>query len=279
MTKTDTEEYFDLSYSREPASYYYLVLCLSKNEAQAVWYHSTKNLITGFASYPFTGSIKALFDDYKFLSSDFKEVLVSYNASNYLLSPRSMAFGDQTEAFQLTNELNDEFDTLKRFQLVNTKTDISYTIPQSIDNEVHQLIHHHQIFPLVAAHIEHELNVVKKAQQKQFLFAHISEEQIDIRVYLEGKLHMANSFFQSGKEDIAYFILFAAEVLGVDVENSRLIASGNIEIGDKTWNLLTKYWKQIEYKDPLNGVEISPSLTDYPKATFDHLTQALLCAS
>ena len=276
---SETEEFFDLTYSNEPASYYYLILELQTHAVKAAWFHSTKNLITGFATYPFDGSISNLVKAHPFLASEFKEVLVCVECPNYLVSPKHVIDGTSQEIFNLSNTLDSENEVLRTTDLVNLKSEIIHPISMELESEITSNFKHVKILSHIAPRIEHEMNMLRSVQAEAAMHAHIAADSIDIRIYNRKKLSLANAFYQTGKEDVAYYLLFSSEVLEVNPEETKLILSGTINIGDDTWTLLSKYWKNIALVEPLSRIEISEKLSSETAASYYHLTHALLCAS
>lgn len=276
---SEIEEYFDLTYSNEPASYYYLILEIQAHAVKTAWFHSTKNLITGFATYPFDGSIGNLIKAHPFLSSEFKEVLVCVEKANYLLCPKHLINGTSHNIFTLSNALDSDTEVLRTTDLVNLKSEIVHPISIELESEITSNFKHVKILSHIAPRIEQEMNILRSINMEVAMYAHIAEDALDIRVYKKKKLSLANSFYQTGKEDVAYYLLYSSEVMEVNPEETKLIISGNISIGDNTWLLLSNYWKNISLADPLAQVEISEKLLSEQTSSYFHLTHALLCAS
>ncbi len=276
---SEKEEFFDLTYSNEPASYYYLILEVESQQVKAAWFHSTKNLFTGFASYPFSGSFKSLIENHPFLASEFKEVLVCVSTANYLVSPKNILDGTAHDLFQLSNAFDRENQVLRTTGLVNIKSEVIHPIAMELESEIASSFKHVKILSHIAPRIEHEMNTMRTLQASSAVYAHVSAEFIDIRIYANGKLHLANAFYQTGEEDIAYYLLYSAEVMEINAEKTSLVLSGNVKIGDASWNLLSKYWKNLSLVKPLSRIEISEKLSGNNAAPYFHLTHALLCAS
>lgn len=273
-------EYFDLSYSNEPASYYYLIIELDAHQVKLMWYHLSKNLVTGFAHYPLPqGGIKEWLNSNPQITTDYKEVIVCMRTDNYLLNPKGILNGTDPEIFGLTNKLDSDNESLREFDLVNLKASCAFPISNETDESLHNAFSHLQIIPHNVPLLEQTLNAVEKRQSKTIVKAHINQESVDIIVVKEGQLLLCNSYFQTNKEDIAYYILFASETFDLNVEGDLLELSGEIEIADPTWQLLSDYWKRIELAKPLENIQVSTALDGYDKAQFDYLTYALLCAS
>jgi len=275
-----TEEFFDLTFSEEPASYYHLLVTIDQHWLHAAWYHSTKNLITGYARYPFRGSLQSLLKEHPYLASEFKEVIVTIQAENYLVYPKHVLDGSNPNIFRLTNTFEEDSQSLLTEELVSLQASISFTAPTDLVNEIYTHFKHVRILSHVHPRIEQEYNTVRSSQRNRPIFsAHIWNDQIDLRAYKEGKIYLANSYFQSGKEDVAYYVLYACELLEIDPEEAKLVFSGDIEMGDPTWELLSKYWKEMEIVAPLENISISDKLREISHPRYDYLTHSLLCVS
>lgn len=273
------EEHFDLTYANEPASYYILLLEVGKTRVKALWYHTTKNLITGFASYPYSGNMQLLLATHPYLASEFKEVIITLDEPNFAVNPSSLVESNFSTYAMLGNNALTEKESTLSVNLINMRARVDFKIDIESEINIKNAISHGKILPHIAPRIEHELNLAKKQPNKNFLSAHVGDEQIDIRIYKGGKLAMANSFYQTGAEDIVYYILFSGEVLELNPEQEQLLISGETKIGHEHWMLLSKYWRNISLSEPLDRIEISDKISSVFDARFNYLTHSLLCAS
>ncbi|MEZ4721248.1 MAG: DUF3822 family protein [Flavobacteriales bacterium] len=280
----DIQEYFDLTFSNESASHYMLLLELDHDMLRACWYHQTKNLITGFAAYPVSNAsleraFQQLFAEHTFLKSEFDQCVVSVRTSNYALIPKSSEKQSSKRWFELSNNMDESNEVLLEYSLVGERIKVLFALDNSIEKVIKSCFINSKVIPHIAPRIEHQLGVLKSLHLKDCLIAHISTDQVDIQAYQDSDLQLANSFFQSGHEDIAYYILYTSEVLGINPETTPLTVSGNISIGDDSWKMLSDYWKKMEVAKPMDRIQISSQLDGYPTSEFDYLTQSLLCAS
>lgn len=278
MANLTSEECFDPSFAEEPPQYFYLVIELQNNKAQALWYHFTKRIVTGFGIYDFNGQLAHLLNAVPKLSDNYKEVLVTIKSSNYLLYPNFLGNSISKETFQLTNDLKQD-QALKYFQLVNLKAQVIYPIAENLDQESHTLLQHFRVIPHVAPAIEMEVNYLKLQDLKDSVWLYTYNDTLDIRVYEAGKLKLANSFFQSGKEDIAYFLLYTAEILKLNPEITPLYLGGELRENDETWSLLNEYWINLIHANSILTTTISPALPTSNFQQLAHLSSSLLCAS
>jgi hypothetical protein len=277
-----SSEHFDLTFSDEPASIYILLLEVATSTLKASWYHKSKNLITGFAAYPLSlnsksNSIESIVQNHPYLSSDFEQTIVSVVSNNYHLAPIGAGFIADSESFSLTNELDETNSQLLNHELVSGKTAVQYAVAKRIISDIEKHFPNSTFLPHIAPRIEEGLITLKKSILTNRLCAHIENDHVSIIAFENRNLILSNSFYQTGKEDIAYYILYVAEVLGFDSEKIDLLLSGEIENGDETWNVLNAYWKRIKISEPMNGIDISTKLHNRSLAEFDYLTHQLLC--
>lgn len=278
------KEFFDLTFSNEPPSYYFLILEWDQLELRACWYHQNKNLVTGFASYALkagslTDALKSLLNEHSFLHSEFQQTIISVRSSNYSIVPRSLTTTNQEELFQTTNEFDADRETLLTYPLVNLRANVVYALDEDVQKTLQEQFFHAVLVPHVAPRIEASFNRMKASGLSTLMLAHVSQEHIDVIAFDHDKLVLSNSFYQQGKEDIAYYVLYSAEVLGINPEQVTLTLSGDVSLGDEAWKMLSSYWKTMELAQAAPHVTISEKLENYPKASFDYLTQSLLCAS
>ncbi len=277
------KEFFDLTYSDEPASYYILSLEIDDNGVKAFWYHRNKNLVTGFAEYPFQkGSIKEaiqnLVQEHPFLRSDFEQTIVSIRTENFALIPNIIESSEDLDLFQVTNEFNGETDSLRSYSLINLKARILFSISKELEEAIYKAFIHVNIIPHVAPRIEFALNDLKSKIASELILAHISSDRVDVLIFRNNKLALCNSFYQTSKEDLVYYTLYCAEILEITPQKHHLVLSGDIAIGDENWKVISSYWKKLKIASGLENIDVSNQLNITENARFDYLTHSLLCA-
>lgn len=278
MEINTSDECFDNTLTEDAASYFYLILELYPNEARAMWYHATKKMVAGFARYDFDGSLSKLLSQHEPLRRTYKEVLLTIRSSNYLLYPNILGNSIDEEAFKLTNELHED-QCLQQHQLVNLKAQVIYPVAELLDKESHVALSHFKMLPHITPAIEMEINHIKAKSITDSVWMYTYADHLDLRVYQDSKLKLANSFFQSAKEDIAYFVLYAAEILKVDTEHVPLFLGGDVREEDETWTLMTSYWKNLNPVAKLDQTTMSDALPKEKSLPYQHLSFSLLCAS
>ena len=88
------------------------------------------------------------------------------------------------------------------------------------------------------------LNTYKYSEHPH-LFVHVEQSRMYLVAISESKLQLYNSFSYRTKEDFVYYILFAAEQLGMDPESFELILTGAIDKDSELYRLAYKYVRNI----------------------------------
>lgn len=281
---TAPTSHFDPAFSNANAADYLLLLELDDHTLRACRFNKTKNLVTGFAAYTLAdgsleGAINTVLNEHPALRSEFDQCVVAVRTANYALVPKLAAADDAQKLFTLTNTFDADTDILLEHHLVGERATVLYAVGGETERVLKSAFMHCKLVPHIAPRIEEQLEKLKNSAGKNAVVAHVSGEHVDIQTYRDGKLHMANSFFQTGKEDVAYYILYTSEVLDIDPESTPLWLSGHITPADECWKMLSGYWKNIALAMPSDRTRISPAIGSYAHAQFDHLTHLLLCAS
>ncbi len=108
------------------------------------------------------------------------------------------------------------------------------------------------------------LNTYKYSEHPH-LFVHMERSRMYLVAISESKLQLYNSFSYRTKEDFVYYILFAAEQLGMDPESFELILSGAIDKDSELYKLAYKYVRNISLIENRFTHDFDPSVNDRSK--------------
>lgn len=273
-----SRNYYDTSLAAESSSLQYLLLEADQNKLKICAYHLTKSKVVGFSILPFSkGQLNSLLRDNQKIHADYEQTILSVRTNNFAVVPKTYLNSDLRSIFELTNEFNDETEVLLSYSLVNLRANVLFAVDKALLNEFKSHFSRPTIIPHVAPRIEHQLNHASKDKGQRIL-AHLSADFVDVLIFDEKQLLLANSFYTAGKEDVAYYVLFCAESLNIDPEKSRLILSGNVDLEDETTALLKNYWRNIESAPMLHQASVGNALPEFPNPELAYLTQSLLCA-
>ncbi len=190
--------------------------------------------------------VKEIFHSDKNLQQDFKKVNVIHQ--NYLSTIVPNEFFDESK---LKNYLDYTIKTLANDYIVFDDIDVieakNVYIPfVNVNNYLFQNFgefeykHHSTI--LIEKLIKHN-----KENENETFFVNVSSKNIDLIIVKNGELIFYNSFLYNSKEDFIYYILFTAEQLEINFEETKLTLLGDIIKEDELYNIAYKYINNIEF--------------------------------
>ncbi|MBC2840222.1 DUF3822 family protein [Robiginitalea sp. SC105] len=101
----------------------------------------------------------------------------------------------------------------------------------------------------------------------EICYVHLAEGQMDMAVFTGKKLQYFNSFSCSNEADIMYYLLFALEQLQLDPSTIKLRLLGEVEEGDATYELASRYIENIsifvpsghpfQFEGPEEGIDFT----------------------
>ncbi|GAB4378584.1 MAG: hypothetical protein Kow0075_08690 [Salibacteraceae bacterium] len=278
------EEFFDLSYADEPAELYHLYGEIDDDELKAAWFHTSKKLVTGFASYELSAtsldvSLIDLLSKKTFLTSPFGETIITSATDRYTILPREISEDQQSAFAKNLLDFDAHTEVLCSYALVTIPANIVMVIGRQLHDAIHQKLVAPRILPAMAPLLERGALLLKHRTNQSLVMLHIGANHVHLALFDKGMPQLCNAYYQCSKEDVAYYLLYAAELCNIDPENAPLFVSGRASVGDETWRLLSTYWKNIYPSEPAEGIQISEKLGTYPTTKFEYLTNHLLCAS
>ena len=103
------------------------------------------------------------------------------------------------------------------------------------------------------------------------------QNEIDIAVTEGKKLILLNSFLKNNNEDILYFTLFVCEQLGIDLEKTQFILTGEVEAESALFKLLFTYIRKINFADRNKTLSFSNKFNIVPPHFYHTLFSLALC--
>ncbi len=102
------------------------------------------------------------------------------------------------------------------------------------------------------------------------LFVHLDKNRMYVVGISDNKLQLYNSFPFKTREDFLYYLLFAAEQLGMDPESFELVLSGDIDKNSELYDIAFTYVRKIGLIENRFKYEFDPSVSESLKRK--HLT-------
>lgn len=107
------------------------------------------------------------------------------------------------------------------------------------------------------------------------LYLNIDNDKVSLLNFKDSKLRFYNTFEYKTVDELTYFALFVTDELKLEPQNTRLILSGNITLGDESSSRLDKFFSRTE----LNNQKIIDLPSEIASHSILTLTALSLCGS
>jgi hypothetical protein len=280
-TSTITEEasltIIDESFDLKKADQYHLSLILRTDSySYAILDTTTQKYIALYTSLSFTQDdlFKQLSDRFKNVS--FRSGTLALATPQFTMVPDSL-FDESKKAELLTfcYEPIAQDDIL--FNTIhNLHAKIIFPISKVVNELIHPLFKHYRVVHSATAFIE-GLILENKNNSDKKTYADFHADFFQI-VITEGKnILFCNSFAYKTAEDIAYYILFLYEQLGLNPEEIPLTLSGMIEKTSAEHSLLFNYIRHVRFANLPSTFKYSYKIESLASHSFHSLFNQYLC--
>lgn len=198
---------------------------------------------------------KLSFDDFlrsvltanSWLKNPFKTVRIAYEGKKCTLIPGPLFDSQEAENFlklnfQLPADEHILADHLQQFDNYNV-----YSIPKNLEDSVKKLFPAARISSLSTILLQTVWMNFKTRINANRIFLHIKDKSFDILIYDGRLIRFFNTFTWMVAEDVAYFLIFVLEQLGMNPEQSSVVLLGNIDRGSNLFELVYRYVKNMEF--------------------------------
>ncbi|MDO6759559.1 DUF3822 family protein [Tamlana sp. 2_MG-2023] len=190
--------------------------------------------------------LKELFNNQKALSYDFSKVSVIHDNDLSALVPQSLFSEDCLADYLKFNSkiLKSDYIT---FDTISENDSVNVYVPYiNINNFIYDKFGAFTFKHISTVLIENILQIEKNKLNTR-VYIHVSTGHFEIVVVENSKLKLYNTFTYGSKEDFIYYILFTAEQLNLNPETLKLVFLGQIEKGDKLYEIAYKYIRNISF--------------------------------
>ena len=186
------------------------------------------------------------------LQKDFSAVLVVHQNNLFSLVPNSYFSEEKLSEYLNFNikTLATDYIAFDDIQSIEAKN--VYVPYVNINNYLFQNFGEFEYKHHLTILIEKLISFNSSADKK--MFVNVSEDCFDIVVLQNKQLEFANSFSFDTKEDFIYYILFTFEQLKLDVEEVKLVFTGDIEIESEIYKITYQYIRNISFLESDNKI-------------------------
>jgi hypothetical protein len=189
--------------------------------------------------------LSLLLRELEVLKKSFRKVNIAVECYKSTLIPvEFFCKGDQDE-FLLFNHQKSDFEICRHETLSSLKAEIIYALPTCIVSELQSVFPEAEILNASGQIIEKLIKTSQPQSDDGTLYANVRGAWVEVFYIEKGSLRYFNGFHYLTREDLAYFIIFIMEQLGLNPDTIALILFGNIESDSERFELLYKYIRNI----------------------------------
>ncbi|MBU2951034.1 DUF3822 family protein [Tamlana agarivorans] len=190
--------------------------------------------------------LKELFHNQETLSYNFSKVSVIHENDLFAIVPQPLFNEDCLAHYLKFNSkiLKSDYityDTIKENDSVNV-----YVPYININNFIYDKFGAFTFKHISTVLVENLLQVEKNKLNTR-VYINVSFDHFEIVIIEHSKLKLCNTFTYGSYEDFIYYILFTAEQLNLNPETLKLVFLGQIEKGDKLYEIAYKYIRNISF--------------------------------
>lgn len=176
--------------------------------------------------------------------SQIKEVNLFYHTPLYTLVPTKI-WSDENPTLYLKYTLKTlPHDFVAHETILKGKTKLVYIPFVNLNNYFFEKFGSFHYYHALGPWMDYCADVIG---EQTGVFANFTSTQLDLLVFQNGKLHLANSFEYQTAEDVSYYALFVYEQLNLDTEEIPVYLSGAISITTSAYAALYTYIRYIDF--------------------------------
>jgi hypothetical protein len=257
--------YYDDSFSIHLSRTYDLSVYVERDLFSFCFTRHDDNCLIGIESYKFSVSdpntsaysdarewcreLAILLESQDALKKHYHTLRIAVECNKSTLIPREIYSEEtQTEFLKFNHQLED-FECCRHDYLPQVGAELVYGIPLCIIETLQENFPESEISGIPARMIENLLKLSQETTGDGKLCANVRASWVDILCIEKGKLRYFNCFRYRTREDLAYYIIFVMEQLGLNPDTINLMLMGNIERESERFELLYKYIRNIRLLD------------------------------
>ena len=125
--------------------------------------------------------------------------------------------------------------------------------------------------------IESLLLQYKNRSTEPLVFVNVRAGYFDVVVLSNNNLLLYNAFHFVTNEDLAYYLLFVLEQLGINPEVAEVVLYGDIKAGTPLFEYLSRYIRHLQFGRRSNTLQLSYVFDEIPEHHFYNLIHLQQC--
>lgn len=213
------------------------------------------------------------------LKKVFREVCIAVEHSKSTLVPKAFFEEDDKATWLAFNHLVASYELCRKDELPPAKAVMLYALPGNILSVMSTAFPEATIFNASGRLISSLLSATKEAARDGVLYANVHGPWVELVYLEEGQLKYFNIFSYKTREDLAYYIIFVIEQLGLNPDTTVLVLMGDIESESDHFELLYRYIRNIRLIDNSIMLEHPQIVAGIPFHRYFNLINLARCGS
>lgn len=272
----------DTSFSTDKTSEHQLHIEIGTTFLRCVVYDAKTERFLAYANYPVKPAhssleLEKIIAKSELLSLQYDKVKILVDNPISTLVPAAIYSEENTA--QYLELLHPEIETIAIHTDYLSICDAInvYELPETLTNSFFKAFPNATFKHVQSVFIE---TFIKAYKYKKGVFAGavITENNLALSFYNEGKLIFVNNFKTESTEDILYYIIYASEQLDLNYRETEFLLFGENELIGSSISTLQSYLPALKKGTSTTVITIPASLEVLSSTNFHNLTNSPLCA-
>ena len=215
----------------------------------------------------------------EFLKKSFLQVRVAVVYPKSTLLPKALFKEDDKTIWLTFNHPVADYEICRMDELPSASAVMLYAIPGNILSTLTTAFPGSTVLNASGQLISSLLLATQEVARDKVLYAHVQGSWLELIYLEEGKLKYFNVFLYQNREDLAYYVIFVIEQLGLNPDTIILVLLGDIERESDHFELLYRYIRNIRLIDNSIMIDREQKAKGIPFHTYFNLINFAKCGS
>lgn len=286
---------FDDSFSIHSSRNYCLSILVARHSFSYCISRPADNFVLGLETHSFpvsdthlpasgdvrvwSNQLTALLGSLESLKKSFLKVRIAVEYAKSTLVPEALYAEADNDLWITFNHPVAGYENCRTDLLPSAAAMMLYAFPGGILSVLSTAFPVAEIYNASGQLIRSLLSATKEAARDGVLYAHVKGSLLELVYLEEGKLKFFNIFSYHTREDLAYYVIFVIEQLGLNPDTTVLVLLGDIEQESDHYELLYRYIRNIRLIDDSIMLQSGQITGGIPFHTYFNLINFARCGS
>lgn len=284
---------FDDSFTIHSSRNYCLSILVARHGFSFCIYRPEDKVVLGLEAYNFSISdthlpdrsdvkewcdqLTMLLASLESLKKSFQQVCIAVEHPKSTLVPKALFVEEDIDAWLTFNHPVADYELCRKDELPAVAAVMLYAVPGNILSALTTAFPEATVFNASGRLINSLLSATLEEAKDGVLYAHVQGSWVELVYLEEGRLKYFNVFLHRTREDLAYYVIFVLEQLGLNPDTTVLVLLGDIDSGSEHFELLYRYIRNIRLIDNSIMVEHTQIAAGIPFHTYFNLINFAIC--